>query len=69
MPEITQENFRSLLPGKIAMVAAKLAENQNCTHQEALLKFYYSAVYRDLEREETKTWRESPLQLYIRILD
>ncbi|MDR1997817.1 MAG: hypothetical protein LBQ83_05800 [Candidatus Margulisbacteria bacterium] len=64
MPEITQENFRVLLPGKIAKTAEICAQIQNCSPKEALLKIYFSAAYRELEQEQTKLWWSSPLQLY-----
>jgi hypothetical protein len=63
-PEITQENFRLLLPGKIASVAEKIAADRKCSPKEALQTFYASALYRQLENEKTKRWWESPLQLY-----
>jgi hypothetical protein len=64
LPEITQENFRLLLPGKIAVIVEKRMEEQLCTAKEALLSFYHSKLYRELENEKTKRWWESPAQLY-----
>ncbi|MDR2172502.1 MAG: hypothetical protein LBP59_20365 [Planctomycetaceae bacterium] len=63
-PEITQKNVRLLLPGKIAAVAVKIRDEKNCSDKEALLEFYNSELYRELECEETKRWWESPAQLY-----
>ena len=64
MPEITQKNFRGLLPGKISAVVMLLAEELKCSPKEALLEFYSSPTYRELEQESSKRWWESPRQLY-----
>jgi hypothetical protein len=63
-PEITQDNFRLLLPGKIAAIVGKILEERHCSPKEALLLFYRSELYRELENEKTKRWWESPMQLY-----
>ena len=60
---ITQANIRSILPGKIANVAALLSERKGVSGMEALRMFYFSDVYTKLEREETKYWWLSPEQL------
>ncbi len=60
---ITQANIRSILPGKIANVAALLSERKGVSRMEALRMFYFSDVYTKLEREETKYWWQSPEQL------
>jgi hypothetical protein len=64
IPEITQENFRLLLPGKIAAIVEKWREKEHCSSKEALLAFYSSKLYHELENEKTKRWWESPVQLY-----
>jgi hypothetical protein len=64
MTNITQENFRLFLPGKIAALVEMRREERGCSPKEALLAFYRSSLYRELEREETKRWWESPAQLY-----
>jgi hypothetical protein len=64
MIPITQENFRLLLPGKIAAIVEMRREERRCSSREALAAFYRSSLYRELENEETKRWRESPAQLY-----
>ncbi|MDR1923188.1 MAG: hypothetical protein LBQ66_02345 [Planctomycetaceae bacterium] len=64
LPEITQQNFRILLPGKIAAVVEKIQEAKNCSDKAALLEFYNSELYQELEIEATKRWWESPAQLY-----
>lgn len=63
IPEITQEKLRALLPGKIAAVVEMLAAEWKCSPKEALVKFYLSDFYRELEDEKTKRWWESPAQL------
>lgn len=62
--EITQENVRLLLPGKVARVAMLIAEKQHIPPKEALLLFYCSPAYTLLERESTKYWHYSPKQLF-----
>ncbi len=64
IPEMTQEKLRVLLPAKIAAVVVMLAEHWKCSPKEALVKFYLSDFYRELEDEKTKRWWESPVQLY-----
>jgi hypothetical protein len=56
--------FRILVHSKAAQTAAMLAETENIPHLDALRKFYFSETYRDLETEETKTWWESPSQIF-----
>lgn len=63
MTAITQKNLRTILPGKIAMIAMLIAEEKHCSPLEALLQFYKSDVYKDLEIESTKRWWQSPLEL------
>jgi hypothetical protein len=64
MTPITPENFRLLLPGKIAAIIEMRREARHCSSREALSAFYRSRLYRELEHEETKRWWESPAQLY-----
>lgn len=64
MTVVTQQNLRSLLPGKIAQVAVLIAADTRCSLKEALLQFYRSPVYKELEIEQTKRWWQSPLELY-----
>ena len=64
VPKISQQNFRILLPSKIAMTVAMIARQDNCTEIEALMKFYSSRTYENLEKEATKFWWMSPLQLF-----
>jgi hypothetical protein len=64
LPEITQQNFRVLLPSKIAAVIVKICESRQCSAKTAILEFYQSEIYKELEIEETKYWWKSPAQLY-----
>ncbi|MDR2762136.1 MAG: hypothetical protein LBB88_05995 [Planctomycetaceae bacterium] len=64
IPEITQNNFRFLLPSKIAAVVDKICETKKCPIKTALLEFYNSKLYAELEIEKTKRWWQSPEQLF-----
>ena len=63
MPEITQDNFRILLPGKIAKAVFLAAEHSGEDCFEVAKRFYASPVYHELERESSKYWWLSPEQL------
>jgi hypothetical protein len=69
LSEITQQNFRVLLPGKIAQIVVKICQSRRCSAKTAILEFYNSKLYRELEIEETKRWWESPAQLYSELHD
>ena len=62
--EITQDNVRLLIPGKAAQVASLIAAKRGIAPKEALLAFYRSQTYRELERESSKYWHYSPAQLF-----
>ncbi len=64
MTQITQENLRSILPGKIARTIMLISEEEKSSVKNALLKFYKSSVYKELEIEQTKRWWQSSLQLF-----
>ena len=64
MKEVTQENLRTILPGKIARAVMMLAESRHCSPKEALLQFYGSRVYKELEIERTKRWWQSSSELF-----
>ncbi len=64
MTQVTQENLRSILPGKIARTIMLISEEEKSSVKNALLKFYKSSVYKELEIEETKRWWQSSLQLF-----
>ena len=62
--EITQNNVRLLIPGKAARMATLIAARRKITPKAALLAFYRSKAYRELERESSKYWHYSPEQLF-----
>ena len=62
--EITQKNLYLILAGKVAAVAAFIAEEEHISPLDALTKFYASDTYRRLEREDTKLWHYGPVALY-----
>ncbi len=64
MQEINQKNVRLLIPNKAAAIAIKIAQEENLSLKEALLKFYHSKIYEQLENESTKMWHYSPAQLW-----
>ena len=62
--EITQGNVRLLIPGKAARMATLIAARRRISLKAALLAFYRSKTYRELERESSKYWHYSPEQLF-----
>ena len=64
IPKITQQNVRFLLPGKIAQTVAMIAHAENISIEKALMEFYRSQTYANLERETSKYWWFSPAQLF-----
>ncbi|WP_296328154.1 hypothetical protein [uncultured Treponema sp.] len=64
MTVVTQKNLRSLLPGKIAKVVSLISGEKHCSVKDALLQFYNSSVYKELEIEQTKRWWQSPYELF-----
>lgn len=62
--EITQQNVRLLIPGKAAQIASLIAAKRGITPKAALLAFYRSKTYNELERESSKYWHYSPAQLF-----
>ena len=63
MPEVSQENFRALLPGKIARIILLACESTGRPPEDEFRQFYSSDTYRELERESSKYWWMSPEQL------
>ncbi len=61
---ITDKNLYLLLPGKVSAVAALYADEHHCNVLDAVNLFYSSPVYRDLEKEDTKTWHLGAVALY-----
>ena len=61
---LTQDNLYLLLPGKVLAVAEMYARHHNVSVLDAMRKVYSSAMYKQLEQEETKRWHEGPVSLY-----
>lgn len=64
MAEITQDNFRSLLPVKEANVIMKIKRDKKLTLKEAYRTFFASETYRQLETEETKRWWQCAEEIF-----
>lgn len=62
--EITNENLYLLLPSKAMQVARIYQEMHGGSGMDALKRFYRSAVYKQLEQEETKLWHWGPVALF-----
>ncbi|MCQ2244746.1 MAG: hypothetical protein MJZ32_10885 [Bacteroidaceae bacterium] len=62
--EVTQKNLYLFLPGKIANVANIIADNEHCSTLEAMQRFYASATYQGLQKEDTKLWHLGAVALY-----
>lgn len=62
--EVTQQNLHLFLPGKIANVAAIIADKTHCTMAEAMQLFYASKTYQQLQQENTKLWHLGAVGLY-----
>lgn len=62
--EVNQQNLYHFLPGKVANVAAIIAEQDHCTVLEAMRMFYASRVYQELEQEDTKLWHLGAVALW-----
>ena len=59
-----QEQFAAMLPYISADLVAMIANKQNITNEEAIIKLYASKLYEALENEETKVWQYSTQMLY-----
>ena len=60
---ITQQNLRSILPGKVSRTVMIISARDKKPALQLLKEFYQSPVYAQLEREESKYWWMSPDQL------
>lgn len=61
---ITNENLYLLLPSKAMQVARIYQEKHGGSGLDALKRFYRSALYRQLEQEDTKLWHWGPVALF-----
>ena len=64
IPEITDKNLYLLLPGKVSAIVGKYVDEKSINLLDGLRAFYNSMTYKDLEREQTKTWHLGPVALY-----
>ena len=62
--QITNENLYLLLPSKAMQVARIYQETHGGSGLDALRRFYRSAIYKQLEQEETKLWHWGPVALF-----
>ena len=60
---ITQQNLRSILPGKVSRTVMIIAARDGKPALQSLKDFYLSPIYARLEQEESKYWWMSPDQL------
>ena len=59
----TQEDIRTILPSKIALVSDILARHLGQDPVKAMAAFYKSKTYAMLQDESTKYWWFSPAEL------
>ena len=64
IPEITDKNLYLLLPGKVSAIVGKYVDENSVNLLDGLRAFYNSVTYKNLEREQTKTWHLGPVALY-----
>lgn len=62
--EINQQNLYLLLPSKVSCIAAMIQAHDDVSLRDAMKKIYTSETYRQLEREDSKTWHLGPVDLY-----
>lgn len=61
---VTQQNLHLLLPSKLSRMAVMLADDEDVSIIDAMIRLYSSKVYTRLEDESTKAWNLSPVALY-----
>lgn len=64
LPKITQDNVHIFIPLKASKVSQRFAKNHGISQKQALLEFYNSRTYANLEEEDTKLWYEGINYLY-----
>ena len=62
--QVTQDNVRLFIPGKVAKICGELNRTEHLSFQDVLLKYYNSPVCEILSRESSKLWHESWLYIY-----
>lgn len=61
---VTQNNLHLILPIKVSQLAEMIRENNGGSVIDAVKRIYASALYKRLEREETKVWTLGTTTLY-----
>ena len=61
---MSKEQFEALIPYISADLIKLIADKENISHDEAILRLYSSKLYELLEDEETKVWHYSSEMLY-----
>lgn len=61
---MSKEQFEALIPYISADLVKLIAEKENISHDDAILRLYSSKLYEMLENEETKIWQYSTHMLY-----
>ena len=61
---MSKEQFEALIPYISADLIKLIADKENISHDDAILKLYSSKLYELLEDEETKVWQYSSEMLY-----
>lgn len=61
--KFTQEDIRTILPSKIALVVDILSKRTGEDPVKLMIDFYQSKTYAMLQNESTKYWWFSPMEL------
>lgn len=61
---MSKEQFEALIPYISADLIKLIADKENISHDDAILRLYSSKLYELLEDEETKIWQYSSEMLY-----
>ena len=61
---MSKEQFEALIPYISADLIKLIADKENISHDDAILRLYSSKLYELLEDEETKVWQYSSEMLY-----
>lgn len=64
LPKVTQQNVHLFIPYKAGYIVGKMQSESDISVEQALLAFYNSETYAQLEREETKRWQDNVKQLW-----
>lgn len=61
---MSRERFVAILPFICTDLAGMIAENENISENDAIIKLYDSKLYALLEQENTKVWQYSTKMLF-----